>query len=156
MPTTHMCIICLEIINSNFITLKTCGHVFHDGCLQHWLTMSKFCPLCRIKTKENQMLKLFFEETPMVDAPKLIKENHKLIAKLEEKDTVIETLKAEIDVLQKQLEELKTEKEEYEKNFQTEKRKLKRKKKAEELLNCTIELTDSPAPPKKKSKRIWT
>uniref|UniRef100_A0AC34F3B5 Uncharacterized protein n=1 Tax=Panagrolaimus sp. ES5 TaxID=591445 RepID=A0AC34F3B5_9BILA len=123
--------------------------------------MSTTCPVCRIKTNLNEMLKLFFEETPMVDVPKLIKENHKLTSNLEDKEAEIESLKFENDILQKQLEELKAEKEEHEKSFKRERRASKRTMKEEEkekdLLNCTIDLTYSPPPTpqplKKRSKR---
>uniref|UniRef100_A0AC35F6L5 RING-type domain-containing protein n=1 Tax=Panagrolaimus sp. PS1159 TaxID=55785 RepID=A0AC35F6L5_9BILA len=157
MPTTHSCIICLEIIVENFTTLKTCGHVFHYDCVEQWVTRSKTCPVCRIKTHSNQLLKLFFEEVHTIDVEKLVIKNQKLLTKLEEKQTTNEALKIENDTLQKQLIETIAKKEECERNLNVERKSHKRIVKSirTESSNCTIDLTYSPPiiPRKKLSKR---
>uniref|UniRef100_A0AC35GCX4 Mediator of RNA polymerase II transcription subunit 20 n=1 Tax=Panagrolaimus sp. PS1159 TaxID=55785 RepID=A0AC35GCX4_9BILA len=144
-----------KIIGENFTTLKTCGHVFHYDCVEQWVTRSKSCPVCRIKTHSNQMLKLFFEQVPTIDVEKLVIENQKLLTKLEENQRMTEELK--YDTLQKQLIETIVEKEEYERNLKVEKQFHKRilKSMKKESSNCTIDLTYSPPkiPRKKRSKR---
>lgn len=49
------CTICLEsLANSRTVTLK-CSHAFHDACLQKWEVESDLCPVCRTKTKDEDV-----------------------------------------------------------------------------------------------------
>lgn len=49
------CTICLESLsNSRIVTLK-CSHAFHDSCLQKWEVESDLCPVCRTKTKDEDV-----------------------------------------------------------------------------------------------------
>lgn len=39
------CVICYDS-GENYTTLS-CGHYFHDKCIQEWFIHSNTCPLCR-------------------------------------------------------------------------------------------------------------
>lgn len=46
------CVICLESLQINdgvsgALRALPCGHVFHTTCIQHWLSNSPTCPLCK-------------------------------------------------------------------------------------------------------------
>ena len=44
------CSICLEEAKeeaTGYVTIKTCGHVFHRKCLFGWIIMHGSCPLCQ-------------------------------------------------------------------------------------------------------------
>lgn len=49
------CPICIEqLVDSDPITILTCGHKFHKDCIKKWCkTISKTCPNCRQKTCPN-------------------------------------------------------------------------------------------------------
>lgn len=42
------CSICLEDLNSNLYALQ-CGHLFHENCIQKWLKLKKYCPVCQFE-----------------------------------------------------------------------------------------------------------
>jgi hypothetical protein len=50
------CTICLNTMNANdndsdsinkVLTLKSCNHQFHYGCIHQWLQQNSTCPICR-------------------------------------------------------------------------------------------------------------
>ncbi|XP_077562679.1 uncharacterized protein LOC144178592 isoform X2 [Haemaphysalis longicornis] len=44
----HNCSICLEELTGSQKEMKTsCGHSFHEKCLQQWFTKDRTCPICR-------------------------------------------------------------------------------------------------------------
>ena len=44
------CIICLNNFKkSDKITFFPCTHMFHSPCVESWLKMKKFCPVCKAK-----------------------------------------------------------------------------------------------------------
>lgn len=49
-PDVETCPICQESISidSPIRRLNKCSHCFCSGCIEHWLHMSKKCPLCMI------------------------------------------------------------------------------------------------------------
>lgn len=56
------CVICLdEIVESDLIKLRLCGHCYHKNCIKRWVTESPFfqstfeCPICRQTTKIEQI-----------------------------------------------------------------------------------------------------
>ncbi|KAL3623699.1 hypothetical protein CASFOL_032515 [Castilleja foliolosa] len=55
MPTVVMvggrdCSVCLEGFGVGGAGKKVpCGHVFHENCILHWLSVHDSCPLCRRK-----------------------------------------------------------------------------------------------------------
>ena len=43
----EICSICLDDKNKNVVQLHSCGHIFHKKCLDTWLNIKPYCPLCR-------------------------------------------------------------------------------------------------------------
>jgi hypothetical protein len=48
--SVHSCIICLEDLEDNVVSINNCGHKFHDSCINEWLIRKRECPLCRAIT----------------------------------------------------------------------------------------------------------
>eukprot|EP00747_Dinoflagellata_sp_TGD_P140393 gnl/TRDRNA2_/TRDRNA2_176006_c0_seq1.p1 gnl/TRDRNA2_/TRDRNA2_176006_c0~~gnl/TRDRNA2_/TRDRNA2_176006_c0_seq1.p1 ORF type:complete len:340 (+),score=18.65 gnl/TRDRNA2_/TRDRNA2_176006_c0_seq1:64-1020(+) len=48
-PSPEVCAICLVEMSAceALDVLEVCGHVFHSCCIDEWLYVSNFCPLCR-------------------------------------------------------------------------------------------------------------
>ena len=40
------CVICLDSLPADFYR-TTCNHLFHEECIEQWLTQHTTCPLCR-------------------------------------------------------------------------------------------------------------
>ena len=40
------CVICLESLPANF-NRTTCDHLFHEQCIERWLSQHTTCPVCR-------------------------------------------------------------------------------------------------------------
>jgi len=59
-----MCSICLENIDNKIkVTLK-CDHYFCKACIDEWLKIKTFCPMCRNKEREEEPIfreLLFFQ-----------------------------------------------------------------------------------------------
>ena len=56
------CAICHEDINfcTEEISVLNCGHLYHNGCLQQWLSTNSTCPECRSAvTRNNFVQKLY-------------------------------------------------------------------------------------------------
>uniref|UniRef100_K3WQB8 RING-type domain-containing protein n=1 Tax=Globisporangium ultimum (strain ATCC 200006 / CBS 805.95 / DAOM BR144) TaxID=431595 RepID=K3WQB8_GLOUD len=53
------CAVCLDDLQKNLAALP-CGHVFHRSCASRALTRVTKCPICRKKTLECQMIRLFY------------------------------------------------------------------------------------------------
>ncbi|XP_051132298.1 probable E3 ubiquitin-protein ligase ZFP1 [Andrographis paniculata] len=51
------CVICLEEYKNldDVGTLKVCGHDFHVGCIQKWLSMKNSCPICKAAAVDDKM-----------------------------------------------------------------------------------------------------
>ena len=51
-PDKKACTICLEDFNikDKVINLE-CLHMFHNNCINNWLTINNFCPVCKNKIK---------------------------------------------------------------------------------------------------------
>ena len=61
------CSICLESFTSiSDISTTPCGHVFHTGCITKWLNENSNCSHCRKPCKIQQIIKLYFSESPIV------------------------------------------------------------------------------------------
>ena len=61
------CSICLESFTSiSDISTTPCGHVFHTGCITKWLNKNSNCSHCRKPCKIQQIIKLYFSESPIV------------------------------------------------------------------------------------------
>ena len=41
-----ICSICLEKLNQNRVIKLRCNHLYHEKCIQQWLSIKKICPLC--------------------------------------------------------------------------------------------------------------
>jgi hypothetical protein len=42
-----MCVVCMEALASPCAELPSCGHQFHEHCIEPWLKMHSTCPTCR-------------------------------------------------------------------------------------------------------------
>ena len=49
------CPICYEEFDKG--SLLSCGHVFHENCIQLWLQKKKKCPVCRGNPQEEKKAK---------------------------------------------------------------------------------------------------
>ncbi|KAG8376536.1 hypothetical protein BUALT_Bualt09G0073700 [Buddleja alternifolia] len=51
------CVICLEEYKNmdDVGTLKVCGHDFHVGCIQKWLSMKNSCPICKASAMDDKV-----------------------------------------------------------------------------------------------------
>ncbi|KAJ6262882.1 E3 ubiquitin-protein ligase [Drechslerella dactyloides] len=49
--STHCCI-CLDTTTDSFETIS-CGHMFHEGCIQVWRSWAGACPTCRHPTQTD-------------------------------------------------------------------------------------------------------
>lgn len=47
MSDTIACSICLDELYDDLGKLSECGHEFHLGCINQWVTVNRLCPLCR-------------------------------------------------------------------------------------------------------------
>jgi hypothetical protein len=41
------CSICLELINEEELITTSCNHIFHQLCIDEWLSKKNTCPCCR-------------------------------------------------------------------------------------------------------------
>uniref|UniRef100_T1IXP8 RING-type domain-containing protein n=1 Tax=Strigamia maritima TaxID=126957 RepID=T1IXP8_STRMM len=56
-----LCIICTEILGYKAVSATSCGHVYHEECLQKWLVRAGSCPQCRKPVSQTSLIrKLFF------------------------------------------------------------------------------------------------
>ncbi|XP_009781909.1 RING-H2 finger protein ATL29-like [Nicotiana sylvestris] len=61
------CAICLvEFVDDSFLRLLTsCNHVFHQGCIDHWLELHKTCPVCRASLDSKEMQQRAVQSTKL-------------------------------------------------------------------------------------------
>ncbi|XP_016995674.2 E3 ubiquitin-protein ligase RNF128 [Drosophila takahashii] len=64
-----ICTICSERYRtSDNIHAGSCGHAFHEECLDRWREQSRTCPICRCEDATYFQLYLNFEESPAGDS----------------------------------------------------------------------------------------
>lgn len=45
---SHVCAVCIESYRAGeVVTVLTCDHVFHKGCIEPWLLERRTCPMCK-------------------------------------------------------------------------------------------------------------
>lgn len=52
--TTQNCSVCQEIISSDCVKLRVCGHFYHRACIEQWFRASVRCPMCRHDIREAE------------------------------------------------------------------------------------------------------
>ena len=52
--TDTTCSICQDTVTSA-TRIRSCGHCFHDDCIQQWFTMNPRCPMCRVDIRETPL-----------------------------------------------------------------------------------------------------
>ncbi|XP_077998656.1 E3 ubiquitin-protein ligase TRAIP-like [Glandiceps talaboti] len=58
------CSICSDLYETDSnISATTCGHVFHENCLQRWTNQSKTCPQCRADCFQRNIVRRLYLET---------------------------------------------------------------------------------------------
>ena len=50
--TTSSCAVCQDAISSSACSIRQCGHVFHRSCIESWLSVSVYCPVCRYDIRQ--------------------------------------------------------------------------------------------------------
>ncbi|OII72634.1 zinc C3HC4 type domain-containing protein [Cryptosporidium andersoni] len=72
-PSTYICVICRETLESSESQRLICGHVFHYQCLRRWLENDITCPICRTPgippaaVKKLQQLKSLEQQVSITD-----------------------------------------------------------------------------------------
>ncbi len=56
---TCQCAICLSSQDDQWITLTTCGHLFHRGCIQY--CENNECPICRTEYNIDNIIRIFID-----------------------------------------------------------------------------------------------
>ena len=46
----------LDVAQDDDLIATTCGHALHHGCLQSWLRISPYCPVCRKSQRPEQCI----------------------------------------------------------------------------------------------------
>ncbi|XP_017065884.1 RING-H2 finger protein ATL7 [Drosophila eugracilis] len=60
-----ICTICSERYRAvDHIQAGSCGHAFHEECLDRWRSLSRTCPICRCQNATYIQLYLNFEDSP--------------------------------------------------------------------------------------------
>lgn len=60
------CCICLEEFagsNERKILTPKCGHLFHENCLNDWLSREVSCPQCRLTVTHSDLHQVFLTDT---------------------------------------------------------------------------------------------
>ncbi|EAS00895.2 RING-H2 zinc finger protein (macronuclear) [Tetrahymena thermophila SB210] len=62
------CSVCLEefVVGKDQIKVTICNHIFHDACLDEWLTKFQNCPLCR-QQHSLSIIKMYFDKNSKID-----------------------------------------------------------------------------------------
>lgn len=106
------CDICFELFeDNNKLTATTCGHVFHENCIVHWMKQSQSCPICRCSINSDKITRLYFSlsQTTAESREHLENEVINLKAKMQEKDTELLRCKVEDKKLKYHLHAIKLE-----------------------------------------------
>lgn len=57
-----MCTICMDGLNTKYSTVSTsCGHIFHEKCINEWFDSSASCPKCRKIIGRYKIHKIFLD-----------------------------------------------------------------------------------------------
>ncbi|XP_070561170.1 E3 ubiquitin-protein ligase TRAIP-like [Ptychodera flava] len=108
------CTICSDLYEtSSNISVTTCGHVFHEHCLQRWTNQSKTCPQCRADCcQRNIIRRIYFEisdDSPEdVDPSSLKNELDRVKAQLSQQKKEKSDLKKEKERLYDQISSLES------------------------------------------------
>ncbi|KAL4226772.1 hypothetical protein ACF0H5_014751 [Mactra antiquata] len=91
------CIICQELFENEdeVISAISCGHTFHNHCLNQWLENSRTCPSCRVNVDRRKIIQRLYFDCP------------------EDNDEVIDDCKLRNEIDQLKLEVRKREKEKH-------------------------------------------
>lgn len=101
MSLNAVCSICTELFeHSEDVAAVTCGHTFHNHCINKWLESSRSCPQCRQKVGKNFIQKLYFdkpdEDSIDIDSNKIKNDLNSAQAQLKAKLLEIKKLKDEL------------------------------------------------------------
>lgn len=60
------CSICTDhlLSPSEFISACSCGHVYHERCLQTWIKTSRTCPTCRLRQGKHGVRRIYLNVIP--------------------------------------------------------------------------------------------
>lgn len=52
-PANTACAICQDMISSESVRIRQCGHFYHRSCILSWFGMSVRCPVCRHDVRQQ-------------------------------------------------------------------------------------------------------
>ncbi|XP_045163292.2 E3 ubiquitin-protein ligase TRAIP-like [Mercenaria mercenaria] len=60
------CIICQELFENDdqVISAISCGHTFHNHCLNQWLENGRTCPSCRVQVDKRKIIERLYFDAP--------------------------------------------------------------------------------------------
>lgn len=53
-PANTSCAICQELISSESVRIRQCGHFYHRSCVLNWFGISVRCPVCRHDVRQQE------------------------------------------------------------------------------------------------------
>ncbi|XP_060575609.1 E3 ubiquitin-protein ligase TRAIP-like [Ruditapes philippinarum] len=87
------CIICQELFENDdqVISAISCGHTFHNHCLNQWLENGRTCPSCRVQVDKRKIIERLYFDAPedndgVVDDGKLQNEIDRLKLEVRKRD----------------------------------------------------------------------
>lgn len=52
-PPNTSCAICQDLVSSESVRIRQCGHFYHQPCVLNWFGMSARCPVCRRDVRQQ-------------------------------------------------------------------------------------------------------
>lgn len=53
-PPNTSCAICQELVSSDSVRIRQCGHFYHRSCVLNWFGISVRCPVCRHDVRQRE------------------------------------------------------------------------------------------------------
>lgn len=107
------CIICQELFENDdqVISAISCGHTFHNHCLNQWLENGNTCPSCRVLVDKRKIIERLYFDAPedsdeVVDESKLQNEIDRLKAEVRKKEKEKKDIIKEKEVQNERITEL--------------------------------------------------
>lgn len=99
------CVICTLVFTLNSVSALQCGHTFHYECINRWIENSRTCPICRVRTAPNNVIRHLYFETSNITATQ---DEECSAAKLESLSIAYEKARQDYSDAAEKLENLRT------------------------------------------------